>query len=294
MFNINNTSHKQPLIRKYLNVTTLVVAAWFTLVPQTVHADDTAPTCRVLKVVSSAWIEAGNSSIKHTAKAGDIRKNDDILHVANGHYVQLALDDDEANVLHIEGEAVLQVEEARTRLARLWKGSLFAVLDHLGGAQRFEVMTPQAVAAVRGTYFGVFVADDVTRVTGFEGSVFVTANLSSTSGFFSPKIIHPAETVVASGPPNRVGQVSGVGREDFESITRVLGLLTGDRQPLSYYEALSALKARNGASAQNPRAALPSRSAVNPNSAITYVKSERDTQTDEPSDRPQKSGSILF
>lgn len=84
------------------------------------------------------------------------------------------------------------IRRAETSELELTQGKVFIrIMRELTRASRFEVETPTAVAAVRGTIFSVEVANGKTQVAVFKGHVQVT------SGSDHAALINPGQMAVA-------------------------------------------------------------------------------------------------
>jgi hypothetical protein len=89
------------------------------------------------------------------------------------------------------------LKKAEQNELRLTTGKVFIrIMKALAPASRFEVETPTAVAAVRGTIFSVEVVDGKTKVDVFRGHVKVSSLGEGSTG---EKMIEPGQEAVSSG-----------------------------------------------------------------------------------------------
>lgn len=85
------------------------------------------------------------------------------------------------------------IKKSETSEMELTAGKVFIrIMKELTPASKFEVETPTAVAAVRGTIFSVEVSDGKTRVAVFKGHVQVTSGDDSHQAMIEPG--HMAES----------------------------------------------------------------------------------------------------
>lgn len=132
--------------------------------------------CEVIGIDRSAWIVRGDSAVKITpVEIGDVLHYGDTLTVVRGNSVDLAFDAQKGNVLHIAGQAEIRITKGLARQLEMKQGQMVAFLDNPEEDRNFKVVTPTAVAAVRGTRFMVeTLADSLTRVATYQGAVQVS------------------------------------------------------------------------------------------------------------------------
>jgi len=88
-------------------------------------------------------------------------------------YIEIAYDRSRNNVVKIkeDSEAVIKLEGADK--VDLIKGEAFVVLRDLEKGETFRVSTPDAVCRARGTGWVIKVADNITKISVFDGLVSV-------------------------------------------------------------------------------------------------------------------------
>ena len=135
-----------------------------------------AQLCQVISVDSSAWLMKRDSTVKSTLTPGDILSEGDRVEVMRGNSAEIAFDKDRLNVVHVDGGTAFQITRLYPTSIELTKGNLFALLDNKISDRRFKLMTPTAVASVRGTQFQVNFADATgsSQISTYEGLVQVS------------------------------------------------------------------------------------------------------------------------
>lgn len=159
--------------------------------------------CEVIAVKDNAWLVRRDASVKSSLRPGDVLYKGDRIDVMRGNSVDLAFDKARLNVIHVEGDAVMEISRLYPTYLDLSKGKLFALLDNLSSDRRFKILTPTATAAVRGTQFKVQFIDQISKVFTYQGSVQV-AGRDITTGLESK------DTVILG--PNEKTSVTAAGR----------------------------------------------------------------------------------
>ena len=132
--------------------------------------------CIYTSPAGSCWVVPKNSTSKSLLKVGDrVNEGDEII-VARDNAVELALDDQIENIIHIEGEAAVKL--SGTSSADTWnidvsKGKIFALLDKKTIGEKFKITTPNAIAAVRGTQYQVWADSSDSKIYTYKGKVQV-------------------------------------------------------------------------------------------------------------------------
>lgn len=137
-----------------------------------VRADGTFH-CEVLAVDGDVRVmtPAGSSTI---AKEGDLLSEGDSIEVPDGGSVDLAYDKEWSNIARLEGGTKAKLGTIVPAKLDVSEGAVYAKLKNLPTTTSFEVKTPTAVAAVRGTEYRTVVVDGETEVFNFSPSkVFV-------------------------------------------------------------------------------------------------------------------------
>lgn len=133
--------------------------------------------CEIIGINKSAWIVRGDSGVKITpVKVGDVLYFGDTLTVVHGNSVDLAFDAQKGNVFHVKGQTDVRITKGLARQLEMKQGQVVAFLDNPTADRNFKVVTPTAVAAVRGTRFSVqALPGGATQVATYQGSVQVRA-----------------------------------------------------------------------------------------------------------------------
>lgn len=129
--------------------------------------------CEVLAIKGTvkAYSLSGNTT---TVQEGDLLNEGDTVEVSDGGALDLAYDRDWRNVVRLEGGSKAKIESISPAKLDLADGAIYAKLKQLPTSTSFEVSTPTAVAAVRGTEYRTLVEDGETQVFNFSPSkVFV-------------------------------------------------------------------------------------------------------------------------
>ena len=87
----------------------------------------------------------------------------------------LAFDLAKKNILTIKEDTILKIESVLPGHVHLSEGRVFALIKNIGGAGKFEVKTPTAVAGARGTGWLTEFAEGETSVSCFDDVVFVAS-----------------------------------------------------------------------------------------------------------------------
>jgi hypothetical protein len=140
-----------------------LVALFLTLSIQAAEFSSVNGTVEVKKTGTAAW---------KLARPGGPVVSGDAVRTGPGSRAEVKMD--EGHRVALREKTSLRVESAKkgASLFFLEAGKLKATVNKLRGGSRFEVKTPLAVAAVRGTVFEMSVADDQTsRLDVLEGRV---------------------------------------------------------------------------------------------------------------------------
>lgn len=129
--------------------------------------------CEVMSLQGNAYL-TNKDGVHQPVKEGDILKVDDQVEVDNQSYLDLAYDRDWTNVVRVEESSRIRIKSVHPAQISLQRGGLFAKLKSLPKESTFEVQTPTALAAVRGTEFQTLYGENGTEVLNFSNSdVFV-------------------------------------------------------------------------------------------------------------------------
>lgn len=136
--------------------------------------------CEVISVQSNAWRTQPGSSVRSSLRVGDTLRKGDYIEVMRGNTLDLAFDKERLNVLRIDGGTSIEISDLFPTSLEMTKGKVYAQLDNKGSDRRFKVLTPTAIAAVRGTRFQVAISDLGSQITTFQGLVQVSGRNPST------------------------------------------------------------------------------------------------------------------
>jgi hypothetical protein len=148
----------------------------------------------------------GRGNFQGITKGSLIKMNDVLRAQANGEAEFKWLDgtrlritpDTQLTVKKVSSNAVKRVERSEFRLHQ---GKVFVrIVKSLRGQSGFEIETPTAVAAVRGTIFSVEVKNGTTQVAVYKGYVEVSSQGKESK---EERLIHPGQMAV-SGKPGEV------------------------------------------------------------------------------------------
>jgi hypothetical protein len=159
------------------------------------HAQEEKWDARLAEVSGDVTVVAADGSPEASGEAGMPLEEGDRVVVAEGGSAEVALDG--GSLITVRENSDFKIEKSAKGDSSffLQAGSLLAKIQKLG-AQRLRVRTPTAVAAVRGTEFGVDVEGENSHVGVFdEGKVEVTGD----KGGAPELLISNQETSVAKG-----------------------------------------------------------------------------------------------
>lgn len=114
------------------------------------HAEEL--NCEVMSLEGTAYFVRG-SEPKAALKEGDLLVLGDIVETGADTTVDLGFDKDWNNIARIEENSTVTIEAIYPIVLRLQEGAALAKLKSLPKDSTFEVQTPMAVAAVRGTEY---------------------------------------------------------------------------------------------------------------------------------------------
>jgi len=189
---------------------------------------------KVIAVKNSGYTTRLQQSVKHTIKVGDTLYAGDQIDVKSGNFVQIALDADKNNIIHIPGDAVVQITKDRAINVELNRGQVFALLDRLESGTKFRVVTPTAVSTVRGTYFGVKLNGAATQTSVYKGEVGVNGRQASGKALGAAIPVSAGDMTIVAHSGTRPQEPKRMTQRDFEEINAVIGTLNGLKKPLAY------------------------------------------------------------
>ncbi|MFH0947712.1 MAG: FecR family protein [Elusimicrobiota bacterium] len=156
------------------------------------------------------------------AKAGQKLNPNDIIKTYGGSTSIIAINEHKITVSEKTETAILELTN-ETSLLKIWVGKIRAIVKKLKAKQKFEIKTPVAIVAVRGTDFAVDVTEDLkTRLEVYEG--VVSAKEETTGG---EVLVNPGEftTIQKGEAPSKPEALEGEKvksetektKEDFKS-----------------------------------------------------------------------------
>lgn len=212
----------------------LFTAFTFTLPCQ---ADTTSePIGKVLSVKQSGYATRVQQSVKHSIKVGDPVYSGDQIDVKAGNAVQIVLDADNQNIIHIPGDSLVQITKDRAIDLQLTHGQAFALLDRLESGTKFRVMTPTAVSTVRGTYFSVKMSGASTETSVYRGEVGVNGRQSDGRMLGTATVLNAGDKASVAHMGTKPSDPKRMTEAEFNRINDVIGTLNGLKKPLAYSE----------------------------------------------------------
>ena len=190
---MNKLTIKALLISLFISSLILSVSAQTT----PVWAEEiTQMKATVVKVSGDVRIRSRGSLFSHDAKANEVLKAGDQIETKENGKIEIKLDND--NVIDLKPKTKLILQKLTTNLKtgefeNLFEskgGSIRAKVEKLKGNSKFEVKTPNAVAAVRGTIMYLIVYPDSTMSFFQEGVGFITNPFSGKSFDVNPGNIY--------------------------------------------------------------------------------------------------------
>lgn len=171
----------------------------FTLqTPMTAWAADFYCEVMTIKGTAKTHDPSGHSRV---LKEGDLLKEGDTVIVPKGSQVSLGFDKEWKNVTLIQEDSKVEILSVHPTGLRLEKGDLIVKLDRLPNGSSFELQTPVALAAVRGSLFQVSHRNGGTITTNFDESQVYLFSLDLDG------IIIPSPLILLL---NQKGQVPGI------------------------------------------------------------------------------------
>ena len=125
--------------------------------------------CEVMSVKGGVTVSNGDY-VKHPVKEGDLLKEGDTIDVPGDGYLDLAYDKEWNNVTRFFENSRVKIRGIYPTDLAMEYGDIIAKLDKLPRNSTFEIETPTAIAAVRGSAFETIHRDDETAVMNFHDS----------------------------------------------------------------------------------------------------------------------------
>jgi hypothetical protein len=136
-------------------------------------------SCEVMAIQGSARVsgDAGARALKQ----GDLLRSGDIIESAADSHVDVAFDKEWNNVARVGPNTRVAIKSVFPTGLRLDNGDIFSRLMSLPKGSTFEIQTPSAVAAVRGTVYWTEYQDGKTTVYNYSPSPVEVFNLDADS-----------------------------------------------------------------------------------------------------------------
>ena len=148
--------------------------------------------CEVMTLKGAAFVTSIDS-VRKAMKQGDLLKIGDLVEVEKDGQVDLAFDKEWSNITRIWESSRVKIKSIYPTGLGLDRGDVFAKLGKLPKGTTFEIQTPTAIAAVRGTEFLTSVSEKgLTSVVSYQHSVEVF-NLDSNGGLGAHVIVRELE-----------------------------------------------------------------------------------------------------
>lgn len=188
-------------------------------------AGDSAPL--IQRLDGTAWIQ--HESGANTAVNGQSLKPADELTILSGNKAVVQVDENDKNVVIIEGPAaVCMTADGLAHSTELKKGKIFCLVDQMQEGSAFSIMTPVAVAAVRGTQFQVATIDGKTLVFNYDGQVEVRQRRPGGSASEKFLVLNKGEKTALDGSSDEAPKPSHMTKEEFSVIEEVRDYVFGN------------------------------------------------------------------
>lgn len=189
---------------------------------------------RVIAVKQSGYATRLQQSVKHTIKVGDPLYSGDQLDVKAGNVVQIALDADKNNIIHIPGDSLVQLSKDRAINLDVSRGQVFALLDKLESGTRFRVTTPTAISTVRGTYFGVKTIGTATITSVYRGEVGMSGRLPNGKALGASVPITAGDRALVAHAGTSPQDPIHMTATEFNEINTIIASLDGLKKPVDF------------------------------------------------------------
>lgn len=141
--------------------------------------------CEVMSVEGTVTLRNDQVS-SYALKEGDLVRAGDWIETAEGAAADISYDRDWNNVTRIEENSKVQIRSVLPSSLELARGAVYAKLQSLPRDSSFEVKTPTAIAAVRGTEFRTVYGDSGSEIQNFSDSNVYVYGLDE-NGEMSPQ-----------------------------------------------------------------------------------------------------------
>jgi hypothetical protein len=135
-----------------------------------------AVSCRVVSVEGSALVKLKEETQWKAAETDQLLGEEALIQTTPGSVVQLAFEGQDDFEVEIGSNSRAQIQSlAENKKWLLENGQIYVETQPMSAGHRFEVKTPSAVCAVRGTQWDVEYGEDATSVNAFENEVSLQA-----------------------------------------------------------------------------------------------------------------------
>lgn len=149
--------------------------------------------CEVMTLNGLAEVTYAGEAVPQPLNQGDLLKEGDRITVAEGSYVDLAFDKGWNNVTRLAQNTQMQIRSIYPTGLGLTRGDIFARLEKLPKNSTFEIQTPTAVAAVRGSVYRTIHENDETRVLNYASSPVEVFGLDAEGNLLDKPVVLQGE-----------------------------------------------------------------------------------------------------
>lgn len=167
--------------------------------------------CEVMSVEGAVDLLKEDGS-KILLKEGELVKDQGVIETHAG-TADISFDKDWNNIVRVESESKVKIASSWPSKVEIYRGSVFAKLGKLPKESTFEVQTPTAIAAVRGTEYRAVFKDGETLVYNFSSSqvfVYSVDGLGNKAGESTILTQSQKTNVPGAGLPPKLPQVMSV------------------------------------------------------------------------------------
>lgn len=145
----------------------LIIIAGFIFLSFPAFAQDFQ--AEVMSVQGDVWM-SNEEEERHLLKEGDILNTGDLVETDKNSFIEIAYDSEWNNVTRVEPESRVLIKTLYPIALTMSYGDAFSNLKKLPKDSSFEVQTPTAVAAVRGSVYRTLHRAGATQVYNFSPS----------------------------------------------------------------------------------------------------------------------------
>lgn len=125
--------------------------------------------CEVMTLQGQAYVTNADAS-RRALKEGDLIKAEDEIEVDAEALLDLAFDKEWKNVTRLGAGSKIKIQSVHPSAMALKRGSILAQLKDLPAGSTFEIQTPVAIAAVRGSIYSTKHSDAGTEIFNLSNS----------------------------------------------------------------------------------------------------------------------------